>query len=159
MGLQLRLGWHQTKDYRMCQSSIELPRETVWNTYGSFWVAIRPSDRGWGVQRRRAPGRQPQLSRELLFSVRDLFQGTVRNVGLRVASAWRASEKMRQEQRTRNREAQGRYREKHREWIAHKARLAVRKKNAAAGKETKARHYYSCDELPTDSEEDDDEEW
>ncbi|KAJ7707027.1 hypothetical protein B0H14DRAFT_3525878 [Mycena olivaceomarginata] len=65
-----------------------------------------------------------------------------------------------EEQRARNREAQGRYREnRHREWIAHKARLAARRKNAAAGKETKARHYYSCDKLPTDLEEDDDEEW
>ncbi|KAJ7300375.1 hypothetical protein DFH08DRAFT_828513 [Mycena albidolilacea] len=76
----------------------------------------------------------------------------------------RLRENATQEQRARNREAQARYREKCREWIAHKARVAARKKNAAAGKETKARpkarHYYSCDELLTsDSEDEDDEDW
>ncbi|KAJ7204883.1 hypothetical protein B0H12DRAFT_1080429 [Mycena haematopus] len=52
-----------------------------------------------------------------------------------------------EEQRARHREAQARYREKYREWIAQKARLAARQKNTAAGKQTKsrlrARHYYS----------------
>ncbi|KAJ7212396.1 hypothetical protein B0H12DRAFT_1079452 [Mycena haematopus] len=67
-----------------------------------------------------------------------------------------------EDQRARHREAQARYREKrYREWIAQKARLAARQKNAAAGKQTKsrprARHYYSCDESESSSEDDDEE--
>jgi hypothetical protein len=45
---------------------------------------------------------------------------------------------------------------RNREWIAHKAQLAAREKNAAAGKTTKARHYWSCDESES---EDDDDDW
>ncbi|KAJ7810813.1 hypothetical protein B0H14DRAFT_2607091 [Mycena olivaceomarginata] len=66
------------------------------------------------------------------------------------ANGWRVSgKKATDEQRAHHREAQARYREKNREWLAHKARLAAREKNAAGGKQPrrpKARHYWSCDE-------------
>ncbi|KAK6993056.1 hypothetical protein R3P38DRAFT_2801043 [Favolaschia claudopus] len=49
------------------------------------------------------------------------------------------------------------------ESINHRARRALVRKNAAAGKQTKlrpkARQYYSDPELITDEEEDDDEDW
>ncbi|KAJ7818602.1 hypothetical protein B0H14DRAFT_2601176 [Mycena olivaceomarginata] len=45
----------------------------------------------------------------------------------------RLRKKATDEQRAHHREAQARYREKNREWLAHKARLAAREKNAAAG--------------------------
>ncbi|KAJ7712657.1 hypothetical protein B0H14DRAFT_2645168 [Mycena olivaceomarginata] len=64
-----------------------------------------------------------------------------------------------EEQRARNRKVQAQYRER----IAHCARRAAVKKNAAAGRETKprpkARHYYSADELASDSDESEDDDW
>ncbi|KAJ7148602.1 hypothetical protein C8R46DRAFT_1044678 [Mycena filopes] len=66
-------------------------------------------------------------------------------------------------QRQAHREAQRRYKDSCAESIAHRARRATVRKNAAAGKTTKlrpkARHYYSDPELITDSEEEDDNDW
>ncbi|KAK7050135.1 hypothetical protein R3P38DRAFT_3173195 [Favolaschia claudopus] len=72
--------------------------------------------------------------------------------------------KQTEEQRQKHREAQQRYREKYRETIAHRARRALVKKNAAAGKETKlrpkARQYWSDIELMTsESESEGGDEW
>ncbi|KAJ7795072.1 hypothetical protein B0H14DRAFT_3496396 [Mycena olivaceomarginata] len=70
-----------------------------------------------------------------------------------------------EEQRARHCEAQARYKERFIERIAHRARRATVKKNAAAGKETKlrpkARQYWSDIELTTSEseEEDRDDEW
>ncbi|KAJ7431149.1 hypothetical protein B0H11DRAFT_1942044 [Mycena galericulata] len=65
-------------------------------------------------------------------------------------------------QRARHREAQARYRERFREEIAHRARRAAVKKNAAAGKETKlrpkARQYWSADELDSDDSEEEEDD-
>ncbi|KAJ7465324.1 hypothetical protein B0H11DRAFT_1922139 [Mycena galericulata] len=66
------------------------------------------------------------------------------------------------DQRARHRAAQARYRERCREEIAHRARRAAVKKNAAAGKETKvrpkARQYSSADEDESDSDDSDEED-
>ncbi|KAK6974084.1 hypothetical protein R3P38DRAFT_3239946 [Favolaschia claudopus] len=68
-----------------------------------------------------------------------------------------------EEQRARHRETQRRYRERCAESINHRARRALVRKNAAAGKQTKARpkarQYYSDPDLITDEEEDDEEDW
>ncbi|KAJ7033115.1 hypothetical protein C8F04DRAFT_1261211 [Mycena alexandri] len=65
--------------------------------------------------------------------------------------------------RERHREAQRRYRERYSEQIAHCARRAAVRKNAAAGKKTKlrpkARQYYSDPELMTSSSEDEEDDW
>ncbi|KAF8208326.1 hypothetical protein K438DRAFT_1961819 [Mycena galopus ATCC 62051] len=70
-----------------------------------------------------------------------------------------------EQQRENHQQAQGRYRERFRESIAHWARRAAVKKNAAQGKETKlrpkARQYWSDPELASsdEEEEDDNEGW
>ncbi|KAJ7864266.1 hypothetical protein B0H14DRAFT_3443615 [Mycena olivaceomarginata] len=68
-----------------------------------------------------------------------------------------------EEQRERHREAQRRYRERYRESIAHRARRALLKKNAAQGKPTKlrpkARQYDSDPDLITSEEESEDDGW
>ncbi|KAJ7773601.1 hypothetical protein DFH07DRAFT_952648 [Mycena maculata] len=67
-----------------------------------------------------------------------------------------------EEQRQRHQEAQARYRERFREQIAHRARRAAVKKNAAAGKKTtlrpKARQYWSDNDLDT-SEDEEEDDW
>ncbi|KAJ7148592.1 hypothetical protein C8R46DRAFT_1231085 [Mycena filopes] len=66
-------------------------------------------------------------------------------------------------QREAHREAQRRYKDRYAESVAHRARRAAVRKNAAAGKTTvlrpKARQYYSDPELMTDSEEEDEDDW
>ncbi|KAJ7765186.1 hypothetical protein B0H16DRAFT_1454366 [Mycena metata] len=65
-------------------------------------------------------------------------------------------------QQERNREAQRRYRERYREQIAHRARRASVRKNAAAGEDTKlrpkARQYWSDPELASSESEEEDGE-
>ncbi|KAJ7829015.1 hypothetical protein B0H14DRAFT_3465978 [Mycena olivaceomarginata] len=69
----------------------------------------------------------------------------------------RETEEEKEMRRAKNRETQRRYRERCRERIAHRARRATVRRNAAAGKETKlrpkTRQYYSDPELLTEEEE------
>ncbi|KAJ7315235.1 hypothetical protein DFH08DRAFT_972259 [Mycena albidolilacea] len=62
-----------------------------------------------------------------------------------------------EEQRARNRDIQAQYRERYREHIAHRARRKSAQENAVDGRVTKprpkARHYWSADELDSDSSE------
>ncbi|KAK7057361.1 hypothetical protein R3P38DRAFT_3168883 [Favolaschia claudopus] len=66
-----------------------------------------------------------------------------------------------EEQRRKHREAQSRYRERFRETIAHRARLANEKKNSLKGRTTKrrprARQYWSDPELQSSDEEEEEE--
>ncbi|KAJ7843813.1 hypothetical protein B0H13DRAFT_2364570 [Mycena leptocephala] len=66
-------------------------------------------------------------------------------------------------QREKHQETQRRYRERAAEQIAHRARRAAARKNAAAGKTThlrpKARQYYSDPELMSESEEEVEDDW
>ncbi|KAJ7156208.1 hypothetical protein C8R46DRAFT_1040750 [Mycena filopes] len=72
------------------------------------------------------------------------------------ASRERETSAAREARLSRHREAQARYRERSREQIAHRARRATVKRNAAAGKETllrpKTRQYWSDPDLMTDDE-------
>ncbi|KAJ6449251.1 hypothetical protein C8R47DRAFT_1230727 [Mycena vitilis] len=77
----------------------------------------------------------------------------------------REDKAQRQQRLERHREAQKKYRERWAEQIAHRARRAAARRNAALGKKTKprpkSRQYYSDPELLTEEEDEEsaDEDW
>ncbi|KAJ7789208.1 hypothetical protein B0H14DRAFT_2627467 [Mycena olivaceomarginata] len=89
------------------------------------------------------------------------FSGTSKADASKLSVPWplcvlRETEEEKETCRAKNRETQRRYRERCRERIAHRARRAIVRRNAAAGKETKlrpkTRQYYSDPELLTEEE-------